>query len=164
MQSNDIEPTSGPSDPWPVDVERSAAPNSRQGVFTVWTLDVLVYVVVLNLYVEYSEAKAIDSFTISILTAVLLKILLAVITTGKSIVWRWAKSKGAAIYTVVGVLGVWAGAFFSEFAILEDVELVFGGKVQVGSVAEVVLLVIGLLVVREVVVRVYLWLGRSTDV
>jgi len=35
--------------------------------------DVLVYVVVLNLYVGYSDSEAIDSFTISILTALLLK-------------------------------------------------------------------------------------------
>ena len=55
------------------------APTRRQMIFFSWTKDVLIYVVVLNLFVEYVEAVVIDSFTISILTAILLKALLDLI-------------------------------------------------------------------------------------
>ena len=48
----------------------------RQRQYVSWTSDVLVYIVVLNLFVEYVDKVVIDSFTISILTAILLKALL----------------------------------------------------------------------------------------
>ena len=157
-----LEPVSSPSDPWPADIGRTAAPNARQRAFASWTTDILLYIVVLNLYVEYSDAKVIDSFTISILTAVLLKILLVIIMVGKSAVWRWAKSMESRICTFIGILGVWAIAVLSKFAILEAVNFVFSDHVTFGSFGEVMLLVVCLVVAREVVERIYLWLSRPT--
>ena len=49
---------------------------SRQRTFASWTSDVLIYTVVLNLFVEYRPAVIVESFTVSILTAVLFKVLL----------------------------------------------------------------------------------------
>ena len=51
----------------------------NQQRYMSWTSDVLVYIVVLNLFVEFVDAIVIDSFWISILTAVLLKALLDVV-------------------------------------------------------------------------------------
>ena len=51
----------------------------KQMIFVSWTKDVLIYIIVLNLFVEYVEKVVIDSFTISIFTAILLKALLDVI-------------------------------------------------------------------------------------
>ena len=42
----------------------------RQEIFLSWTSDVLIYIVVLNLFVEYNPKIVIDSFTISIFTAI----------------------------------------------------------------------------------------------
>jgi hypothetical protein len=162
MSASDLVRVSGPLDPWPVDIERTSAPNARQRAFASWATDILLYIVVLNLYVEYSAAKVIDSFTISVLTAVLLKILLAIIMVGKSAVWRWAKSKESRVHTFVGILGVWAIAFSSKFVILEAVNLVFSDYVTFGGFGEVMLLVACMIVARELVERIYLWLGRST--
>jgi hypothetical protein len=69
--------------------------------------DGLVYIVVLSLYVEYFEAKVIDSFTISILTAILLKGLLALITAGKKRVLAWSRERDGVKYLVMGLFGVW---------------------------------------------------------
>jgi hypothetical protein len=157
----DEDPVVGPSPPWPVDIERWKAPNRRQRVFSAWMTDILVYVVVLNLYVEYSPAKVIDSFTISILMAVLLKVLLSLITAGKSSVWRWARSKGSSAYTIVGALGVWAILFLSKFLILEAEDLIFGDHVELGGFVDVMLLAATLLAIREVIQRIYVRLGRS---
>jgi hypothetical protein len=120
-----------------------------------------LYIVVLNLYVEYSDAKVIDSFTISILTAVLLKVLLATIMVGKSAVWRWAKSRESRRSTIIGIVGVWAIAFFSKFLVLEAVNLVFSDYVTFGGFGDVMLLVVCMIVARELVERIYLWLGRA---
>ncbi len=49
--------------------------------FAGWARDVLVYTVVLNLFVEWWDAIVIDSFTISLLTAIVLKVLLDILTT-----------------------------------------------------------------------------------
>ena len=46
--------------------------------FASWMTAVLLYTVVVNLFVEYSDAIVIDSFTISVLTAIVLKALLDV--------------------------------------------------------------------------------------
>ena len=51
----------------------------KQQRYISWTTDVLVYIIVLNLFVEFVDAIVIDSFWISILTAVLLKALLDVV-------------------------------------------------------------------------------------
>ena len=124
-------------------------------------MDVLVYIVVLNLYVEFSEAKVIDSFLISVLTAILLKLLLVLIIDAKYRVWGWAKSKGSRSYTVVGVLGVWTILFLSKFLILETVDFVFGDHVELGGFIDVMLLVAVMMISREAIQRIYYWLGRD---
>lgn len=173
-QSNESSPRSQPSsspdevqlgagDPWPVGGFEPGpiGPTRRQRIFADWLTDILVYLVVLNLFVEYSDSIVIDSFLISILTAALLKVLLVVITHGKKTVWRWARSKGSRAYTVVGAIGVWAILFLSKFVILGIEDLVFGDLVELGSFIDVMLLVASLVVTREVVRRAYLWLGAS---
>ena len=52
---------------------------TAQQRFASWTTDVLIYTIVLNLFVEHVDTVVIDSFTISLLTAVLLKLLLDVL-------------------------------------------------------------------------------------
>jgi len=155
----------GAGDPWPIGgfEQGSAGPTLRQRVFADWLTDILIYLVVLNLFVEYRPGIVIDSFAISILTALLLKVLLVVITHGKKTVWKWARSKGSRSYTVVGALGVWAILFLSKFVILEAEDLVFGDLVELGSFVDVMLLVAALVVTRELVRRVYLWLGTSGE-
>lgn len=121
--------------------------------------DILIYVVVLNLYVEYSEAKMIESFTISILTAVVLKVLLVGITAAKLGVWSWSKSKDSSAFTVLGVVGVWAILFLSKFLILAVEDAIFGSLVELGTFVDVMLLVAGLIITREIVQRMYVRLG-----
>ena len=69
--------------------------------------------------------------------------------------------KGSPLYTVVGAFGVWAILFLSKFVILEAEDLLFGDLVELGSFVDVMLLVAALVVTRELVRRVYLWLGAS---
>ena len=47
-------------------------------------VDVLVYVVVLNLFVEYFPGVLSESFTLSLLTAVLLKVILDIVVAAKN--------------------------------------------------------------------------------
>jgi hypothetical protein len=149
-----------PATPWPIDGGSWPETTRRQRIFAEWTMDILTYVVVLNLFAEYSDRVVIDSFTISILTAILLKVLLVIIVTGKKAVWGWAKAKESRSYTMVGALGVWAILFLSKFLILEAEDLVFGDHVELGGFVSVMVLSASLMVARELIQWVYLLLGQ----
>jgi len=132
------------------------APTRRQLVFFSWTKDVLIYVVVLNLFVEYNAKIIIDSFTISIFTAILLKILLEIILTLEHKVSEVFKP-----YKVLRILLVWLILFGSKFVILEVVDIVFGEHVELGKFLDVIVLVIALMVARMLFQRIYIALGSS---
>jgi hypothetical protein len=137
------------------------APTRRQLVFFSWTKDVLIYVVVLNLFVEYVDKIVIDSFTISILTAILLKALLDLILGLEHRVAHFFEERPGNLSKFLRILSTWAILFLSKFLILEAVDLVFGDHVELGKFVHVLSLVIALMVTREVVQRLYIALGSS---
>jgi hypothetical protein len=139
-------------------------PTRAQLVFFSWTKDVLIYIVVLNLFVEYVDAIVIDSFTISIFTAVLLKALLDVILGLEHKVAHYFEQRTGPLSKVLRVLSTWLILFASKFVILEIVDIVFGEHVELGSFITVLSLVLVMMIAREVVQRIYLYLGRSQPV
>ena len=136
-------------------------PTRRQLIFFSWTKDVLIYVVVLNLFVEYVEKVVIDSFTISIFTAILLKALLDVILGLEHRVAHFFEARPGKLSKFLRIMSTWVILFLSKFFILEVVDFVFGDLVELGKFVQVLSLVIALMVAREVVQRIYLALGSS---
>ncbi len=120
-------------------------------------VDLFVYVVVLNLFIEYLPGVVSESFTLSLLTAVLLKIVLELVVTAE----HWVRVRFRAASTPIGkvVAGVtlWAVLFGSKFAVLELTHLVFGGRVSLGGFLPVVLLILALLLCRAAVRRLLQW-------
>ena len=129
---------------------------SGQARFTSWASDVLVYTVVLNLFVEFSDAIVIDSFTISILTAAVLKVMLDILTSVEDRVHEFVSRYSK----VLGYLSMWVVLFLSKFVILEVIDIVFGDHVDLGKFLDVVALIITMMVVRELTRRAYLALGE----
>jgi hypothetical protein len=116
-------------------------------------VDVFVYVVVLNLFIEYFPAVISETFTLSLLTAVLLKAVLEVVVAVKKRArTRFSAARTPAGKVVAGVL-LWAVLFGSKFVVLETVDIVFGDRVSLGSFVSVTLLIITLLVSRLAVRR-----------
>lgn len=116
-------------------------------------IDVFVYVVVLNLAIEYVPAVISESFTLSLLTAVLLKIALEVVIALKTRVldrFRAATTKRGKA-TAGGML--WLVAAGSKLVVLELVDLVFGDAVSLGGFLPVTALVVALIVSRAGVRR-----------
>ncbi len=114
-------------------------------------IDVFVYVVVLNLAVEYLPSVISEGFTLSLLTAVLLKVALEVVILLKG--WILARLRAAdtrAVKVAIGVL-LWVVAAGSKLVVLELVDLVFGDRVSLGGFFSVTLLVVVLLVSRSAV-------------
>ena len=125
--------------------------------FDSWASDVLVYTVVLNLFVEYADAIVIDSFTISLFTAAVLKVLLDLLT----MVEHHVSGFFSRFHKVLGYLSMWVVLFLSKFVILEVIDIIFGDHVELGKFLDVVVLVLSLMIVRELVRRAYLALGES---
>ena len=65
--------------------ERTGKSNTRppltavQRYYVDFMMDVFVYTVVLNLFVEYVDPIVIDSFTVSLLTAIVMKVIIDLI-------------------------------------------------------------------------------------
>ena len=116
-------------------------------------VDVFVYVVVLNLFVEYLPAVISETFTLSLLTAVLLKGVLEVVVIAKKRVVTRFRQADTPIGKVTAAILVWAVLFGSKFLVLETVALVFGPRVSLGGFFSVTALIVILMLARAGVRR-----------
>jgi hypothetical protein len=125
--------------------------------------DVLVYTIVLNLFVEHADNVVIDSFTISLLTAVLLKILLDLVMRAEHTVKGFWDDKEGTLASILGAVSLIAILFFGKLLILEVVNVVFGDHVELGHFVDVFALVLALMITRELVHRLFLALGKPAE-
>ena len=142
-------------------------PTTAQALFVRYVLAVLIDLVVLNLFDEYADNVQIDSFTISLLAAVLLQILLKLTLLLEHRIATWFKTKPGRIWTVTRFLTAWLILFGSKFVFLEAINIAFGDRVQFfGMLHGVVTLIVVLLVMilaEEAVARTYRWLAKFSD-
>jgi hypothetical protein len=116
-------------------------------------VDVFVYVAVLNLAIEYLPAVISESFTLSLLTAILLKLSLELVLVAKGrAMTRFRGAMTVRTKLTAGLL-LWATAAGSKIVVLELVNLVFGDAVSLGGFLSVTLLVVTLLLSRTAVRR-----------
>ncbi|GAA2754261.1 hypothetical protein [Amnibacterium kyonggiense] len=116
-------------------------------------VDVFVYIVVLNLFVEYVPAVISESFTITVVTAVLLKAVLEVVVVVKNRVRRLFRRAAGPVRKAAAGLLLWGVLIGSKFLVLELVALVLGTRVSLGGFLPVTLLIITLLLCRAGVRR-----------
>ena len=140
------------------------APSDAQRLFVRYFTAILIDLVVLNLFVEYSKHVNIDSFTMSLLAAVLLQILLKVTLAIEHRVAAYFKAKPGRLMTFFRWFFAWVVLFGSKFVILEALSFTFGDKVRFegpwhGIVALILVLVV-MLVAEELVARLYRRLGK----
>ena len=116
-------------------------------------VDVFVYVLVLNLAAEYFPQVVAESFTVSILTALMLKVVLeAVLRVKKRVGARLAGASGA-VGKVLGGLMLWVVLAGSKFLVLKVEDLLFGDRVELGGFFAMTGLIIVLMITREGVRR-----------
>ena len=116
-------------------------------------IDVFVYVVVLNLAVEYLPAVISEGFTLSLLTAVLLKAALEVVLRLKGRILGRLRAATTRRGKLAASGALWAVAAGSKIVVLELVDLVFGDAVSLGGFVSVTVLVVALLLSRAGVRR-----------
>lgn len=111
-------------------------------------IDVFVYVVVLNLAVEYLPAVISEGFTLSLLTALLLKVALEAVLWVKGHILAGMRAATARWLKVVAALALWVFAVASKFVVLMLVDLVFGDDVSLGGFVPVTTLIVVLVLAR----------------
>lgn len=111
-------------------------------------VDVFVYVVVLNLAIEYVPAVISETFTMSLLTAVILKAVLEVVVAVKNRVKARFKAASTPLAKIASGLLLWAVLVGSKFVVLEIIALAFGGSVSLGGFFAVTGLILVLLLAR----------------
>jgi len=129
--------------------EDAAAPVDPRVAAAV--VDVFVYVVVLNLFVEYFPQVVSETFTFSLLTAVLLKGVLEVVVAVKKRVKARFRAASTPFGKVVAAFTLWLVLFGSKFVVLELIHLVFRDSVRLGGFFSVTLLIIVLMLSRAAV-------------
>ncbi len=134
-------------------------PTTAQALFVRYLLAVLIDLVVLCLFDEYSERVQVDTFTTALLAAILLQFLLKVTLVIEHRIADWFKTKPGALWRITRFLSAWLILFGSKFVILEAIVFAFGDGVQFfgalhGVVALIVVLIV-MILAEEVVARTY---------
>jgi len=133
---------------------------ARRGNLAAWVvanpadvIDLFVYVVVLNLAVQYLPSVISETFTLSLLTAALLKVALELVLVLKGA--AVARFKGATTRPAkaMSALLLWVVAAGSKLVVLWLIDITFRGAVDLGGFVPVTLLVLALLASRAGVRR-----------
>ena len=138
-------------------------PSTRQRLVLRYFIGVLIDLVVLNLFDEYSDSVYIASFTLSLFAAVLLQILLKATIALEHQVAVYFENRSGGINIFLRFFGAWLVLFGSKFVILEALSFAFGDSVRFeGAFHGLIVLIaviVTMLVVEEAIVRLFRKLG-----
>ncbi len=127
----------------------------QQSLFISWTTAALLNIVVLGLFVEYSDRIVIDSFTIVIFTAVVLGALVAATLSLEHWASNFFTRRGGTVSRVLGIVTAMAILFSSKFVILEVIDIIFRDDVEIDGFIPLVLLIITMIVAERVFQFIY---------
>lgn len=125
----------------------SDAPRRRR-IGPLDLVDVFVYVLVLNLANQFVPSVITETFLISVLTAVLFKVVLELVVALKSRIVRGIRSAQRPLGRVVGVVALFAVLAGSKFVVLLLVDAVFGDAVSLGGFWPVTALILVMMAAR----------------
>ena len=135
------------------------ARSNHQHLFVKFTLAVLVDLMVLGLFNEFWKHVVIDSFSIALIAALLLQVLLKLTLALEHKVAAYFNKKTGTLPKVMRFLSAWAILFVSKILILEAINYAFGDHVLFlgpfhGIIAFIVV-VVAILVAEGVITKIY---------
>jgi hypothetical protein len=134
-------------------------PTDRQRLFLRYFTGVLIDLTLLNLFAEYWSDVKVSSFTVSLLAAILLQLLLKLTIWVEHRVALYFKARQGKVMTFMRYFGAWLVLFGSKFVILEALSIVFQGRVHFEGpfhgIIALIVVAIAMVVVEEVIVRIY---------
>jgi len=132
----------------------------RQLLFLKYTLIVLIDLVVLGLFNQYWDLVFIETFTIAMLTAMLLQFLMQIAIKIEHIAaeYMFGEKTGTNIKVMRGV-SAWAIIFVSKLVILEALSIAFGDSVvfsgPIHGVVSFLTVVIAIIIAEQGVIWIY---------
>ncbi len=146
-------------------VALTEVPTNSQRLFIRYLMATLIDLTVLNLFDEYWSAVEVGSFTISILAAIILQVLLKATLALEHRVGAFFSSKSGAMARFLRFFCAWLILFGSKFVMLGVIDFAFGDAVLFigplhGVVAFIVVVVV-MLAAEELTVRFYRWLASA---
>jgi hypothetical protein len=135
------------------------APSTKQRLFVRYFSGILIDLVVLSLFAEYSEKVFVDTFTTSLLAAIVLQVLLKLTIAVEHWVAGFFKDKPGALMKFLRFFFAWLVLFGSKFVILEAIAQLFGNDVRFygrfHGIITLIVVVVVMLVAEEIIVRIY---------
>lgn len=134
-------------------------PSNNQRLFARYFTGTLIDLVVLGLFAEYWDRVTISSFTVSLLAAVVLQVLLKATIAVEHWVAGFFKGKSGGLMTFLRFFFAWLVLFGSKFVILEALSTLFGKNVHFSGalhgIVPLIIVVVVMLVAEEAIVRLY---------
>jgi hypothetical protein len=138
-------------------------PSARQRVFMRYLTATLVDLVVLGLFVQYWEHVAAASFTVILLAAVVLQVLLKLTIVLEHKVAAFFNARPRGFNKFMRFFTAWLILFGSKFVILEALVLAFGDGLRFGGpfhgIVALIAVVVAMLAVEAALVMFYRRLG-----
>jgi len=134
-------------------------PSPRQRAFMRYFTAVLVDLVVLALFAEYWDKVHVSSFTVMLLAAVLLQILLKLTIVAEHKIAAFFNARPGGFNKFMRFFGAWLVLFGSKFVILEALAFAFGDRLRFEGVfhgiVTLIVVVVVMLAVEAVLVKLY---------
>jgi hypothetical protein len=135
----------------------------NQVLFVRYFNAVLVDLVVLGLLNEYWSRVDIDSFTVALLAALILQVLLKVSLGLEHKAGMYFKKKSGLTAKVIRIFSAWGILFVSKLVILWAIDVAFGNSFifhgKFHGVVPFLVLIIVIIIVEKLVQKVFLSLG-----
>ena len=141
--------------------EHAGSFSKRQQLFFRYSFFILIDLTVLNLFNQYWDMVFIESFSISLLTALLLQVLLQVTIAIEHRVAKLFADKPGIKPKILRGLSAWTIIFASKLVILEAINILFGSSVvfsgPIHGLVAFILVVTGIIATEQT----FSWIYRS---
>jgi hypothetical protein len=129
--------------------------NNRQTMYLGYMLCVLVDLVVLNLFVEFWDKVIIDSFVLSLLTAILLQLLLKLVLRLEQKSTAFFNARPGGFNKFMRWIAAWVLVFGSKFVMLWSVDVIFGDHVELGGIVPFYVVIFSIIIAEYVITKIY---------
>jgi len=134
-------------------------PSDRQKLFLRYYTGTLIDLVILGLFAEWTDKVFVESFSIALLAAVVLQVLLKATIAVEHWALEHFKGKTGAWWKSLKYFVAWLILFGSKFVILEALTFVFGDRVHFEGILHgivwLIIVVVTMVIIEELVVRFF---------
>lgn len=150
-----------------IDNECAGDFSRRQQLFFRYSYFVLIDLTVLNLFDEFWDLVFIEYFSVSLLAALLLQVLLQATIAVEHKVANYFKAKSGMAAKFFRGLSTWAVLFASKLIILQAINIAFGDSVvfsgPVHGLVSFIVVVIAIILAEQVFLKIYRLLGHIKE-